>query len=73
MQALLLSAAPLLFLVLLAVFAALLVSDAQPISTSSQQATRVLGESDAVGAIVAAAARSVTDYTSSPQRAKEWP
>ncbi|HUY40913.1 MAG TPA: ATP-binding SpoIIE family protein phosphatase [Candidatus Dormibacteraeota bacterium] len=65
MQALLLSAAPLLFLVLLAVFAALLVSNAQSISASSQQATRVLGESDALSAIVTAAARSVTDYTSS--------
>ncbi len=51
MQALLVSAAPLLFLVLLAVFAALLVSDAQTISASSRQATRVLGGTNAIAAI----------------------
>lgn len=62
-QALLLSAVPLLFLLLLAVLAALLVGQAQAISTSSRDATRLLSESDALSAVIGQAARGVTDYT----------
>lgn len=61
-QAVLLSAVPLAFLLALAIVAAILVAQAQGVSEVSRRGTSILGESDALGLVVANAARGVTDY-----------
>ncbi len=65
MQALVLSAVPLFFLVLLALSAAVLVSQAQRISHTSSLSTRILSQSDAVEAALEALSTSVSDYEQS--------
>lgn len=69
MQALLLSAVPLLFLVLLAVLSAWLVGQAERISSTSGVATRALSNSDTLLATVSAASREITHYVQSHDRA----
>ena len=61
-QALLLSAVPLVFLLLLAIVTGGLIWQAGRVSDTERQATGVLAESDALGNDLSSAARGVTDY-----------
>ena len=61
-QALLLGAVPLAFLLLLVIVAAVLVVQAQRISVASQEATRILGQSEALGQVIGMAGRGANDY-----------
>ncbi|MGH7737341.1 MAG: ATP-binding SpoIIE family protein phosphatase [Candidatus Tyrphobacter sp.] len=66
LQALVVSAVPLLFLLLLAILSALLVHHAQGVSAASNDTTRMLIQADAFSTFLGNVGRSVTAYSDHP-------